>query len=241
MFKKGQIPWNKMFSKEEELQICNMYIKNKLSTLTLAKKEKCSATAIDHIIKRNGYDLRNSKFLKEEELQICKEYFLKEKPSAKKLAEKWNCSEPTISNVLKRNGYKRRPWSEVHGSLKDIQQALKNGYGTKCYYKGEFFPSKFEKDCVIRARELGFKVEHNFLGRFDAKAKKGNFEAVMEFHMFVNKGKDRNGLTHRQYYYQRRKLLNEYGYKNLKLVVIKDLKEIETIKRDFKNGFGRFI
>jgi hypothetical protein len=109
-----------------------------------------------------------------------------------------------------------------------IQQSLKNGYGIKCYYKDEFFPSKFEKEGFLKLVKLGFEVEHNFLGRFDAKARKDNFEAVVEFHQFgYKKNLDSKGRTEKQYYKERRKKLDERGYKNLQLVVIKDLKEIE--------------
>jgi len=108
--------------------------------------------------------------------------------------------------------YKREP--------ERIQQSLKNGFGNKCYYDNKFFPSNAERDCYIELKKLGFKVEHNFKGRFDFLV---NDKIVVEFHSY-----DRNGLTDEQYYRNRRKLLDEYGYKNLKLIVIKDLKEIEN-------------
>lgn len=104
-----------------------------------------------------------------------------------------------------------------------IHQSLKNSFGNTCCYNNEFFPSLQERDCYIKLRKLGFKVKHNFEGRFDFLVIKNNKKVVVEFHSY-----DRNGLTNKQYYNQRRKLLNEYEYKDLKLIVIKDLKEIEN-------------
>jgi len=228
---------NKIFLKEEEQQICNEYFsKERPSTITLGKKWGCRNTTIRFIIKRNGYSLRtisrackgrkawNKKFIKEQELQICKEYFSKGKPSTYVLAKKWNCGEIAICDVIKRNGYDLRTYKEVSSSPKAIQRSLKNGFGTNCYYHHKFFPSLSERDCYIYLIKLGYKVIHNFLGRFDFLViLPNNKRVVVEYHPY-----DLKGLTNNQYYNQRRKLLNEYGYKNLKLVVIKDLREIET-------------
>lgn len=117
----------------------------------------------------------------------------------------------------------RKKLRKISNNSKAIQRALKNGYGNNCYYKGEFFPSLSEKDCYIRLMDKRYKIIHNFLHRFDFLVILPNKEkVVVEFHPYDFK------LTNLQYYWKRRKLLNEYGYKDLKLVVIKDLKEIET-------------
>ena len=105
-------------------------------------------------------------------------------------------------------------------NLNCIQSSLKNGFGANCYYNNEFFPSLQEKDCYIKLRKLGFKVKHNFENRFDFLI---NDKIVLEYHPF-----DIKRLTDNLYYIQRRKILDEYGYKDLKLIVIKDLKEIEN-------------
>jgi hypothetical protein len=188
-------------------------------------------------------------FTKEKEQQICKEYFSEDKPSADTLSKKWNCSPCVIRDAIKRCGFSLRTKYEVVQTkearkrksiqlqkiMKDpkikekiskarntpeaIQQSLKNGFGSKCYYDNEFFPSLSERDCYIELKKLGFKIDHNFRGRFDFLV---NDKIVVEFHSFDFK------LTDEQYYLQRRKLLDEYGYKDLKLIVIKDLKEIEN-------------
>jgi len=212
----------KIFTKEQEVQIIKDYFsEEKPSILDLAKKNNCSNTAIRNVFIRNGraprteseaHKGKNKIFTKKEELQICKEYFLKENPSTDTLAEKWNCCAFTIGYIIRRNGHKVRS---------QISQALKNCHGTKCYYNNEFFPSLGERNCYIYLIELGYIVIHNFEGRFDFLVIKNNKKIVVEFHPF-----DFN-LTDKQYYNQRRKLLNKYGYKNLKLVVIKDLNEIE--------------
>jgi len=103
---------------------------------------------------------------------------------------------------------------------KRIQQALQNGFGNNCYYDNEFFPSNAERNCYIKLKELGVKVKHNFENRFDFLVED---KIVLEYHPY-----DITGLPDDLYYEDRRKLLDEYGYKNLKLIVIKDLKEIEN-------------
>ena len=100
-----------------------------------------------------------------------------------------------------------------------IQISSKNGYGTNCYYDDEFFPSKEERNCYIYLKQLNYLVIHNWLNRFDFLV---NGKIVLEYHPYDPK------LTKEEYYNQRRKLLDKYGYKDLKLVVIKNLKEIKT-------------
>ena len=222
---KGHKAWNKIFTKEQEIEICNDYFsKEKPSAKILAKKWSCDPTVINNILRRNEYNLRtnseshkgkNKIFTKEEELQICNDYFSEEKPSNYVLAKKYNCGEGTIRSILIRNSFSLRK----KNSPELIQQSLKNGCGINCYYKNEFFPSLQERDCYIKLKKLGFKIDHNFLNRFDFLV---NGKIVVEFHPFDF------DLTDKQYYNQRRKLLNEYGHRNLKLVIIKDLKEIEN-------------
>jgi len=160
----------------------------------------------------------NKIFSKEQEQWIWNRY--KAGESTDDLAKIWGCNQGTIRNIVMRKGFSLRKLSIISSSPEAIQRSLKNGYGKKCYYNNEFFPSLLERDCYIKLRKLGFKVIHNFLNRFDFLLNK---KIVVEFHPY-----DLKGLTNNQYYNQRRKLLNKYKYKNLKLVVIKDLKEIEN-------------
>lgn len=189
------------------------------------------------------------RFTKNQEVQICNEYFSEKKPGIISLAEKQNCSYTAINNIINRNGYdlrtrreaakgKHRYWYGKHRSEvtkqkisksastpEAIQRTLRNGYGKKCYYNGEFFPSLGERDCYIIFIDLGYAVIHNFLDRFDFLLILSNKEkVVVEYHPY------NFNLTNKQYYNQRRKLLNEYGYKDLKLIVIKELNEIKKIK-----------
>lgn len=185
-------------------------------------------------------------FTEEQEQQICNEYFSKEKPSIAILAKKWNCSLFTIEKTINRLGFSlrtctevvqtkegrkkksiqmqkimrsskiRRKISKTSSFPKNVQQSLKNGRGNNCYYDNEFFPSNAERDCYIKLKKSGFKVKHNFEGRFDFLI---NNKVVVEFHPFDFK------LTDKQYYIQRRELLDEYGHKDLKLIVIKSLND----------------
>lgn len=219
------------FTDEQERKICRQYFsEGKPSTIILGEKWGCGQVTIKNIIKRNGYKLRtrsearkgkipwNKKFTKEQEQKICAEYFSEEKPSTITVAKKWGCRNVAIAHIIKKNGYKLRTLN----NLEAIQRSLKNGHGKKCHYNGEFFPSLQERDCYIKLKKLGFKIDHNFEGRFDFLVLANNKKVVVEFHPF-----DFN-LTDKQYYLKRRELLDEYGHKDLKLIVIKDLKEIEN-------------
>lgn len=113
----------RLFTKEQEQQICNEYFsKEKPSTDTLAEKWNCDHTTISNILKRNGYKLRtrsearkdkNYIFIKDQEQQICDEYFSEEKPSCAILAKKWRCSASTIKNIIIKNGYILRTRNEM--------------------------------------------------------------------------------------------------------------------------------
>jgi transposase len=190
-----------MFSEEQETRICKQYVIDKLSIPTLAKMHNCGVATINNIIERNGYKLRTKS----------------ESQKGKKQ------SEITKQKIR-----------DSHSTPKNIQISLKNGFGKKCYYKGILFASTWERDYYIYKKEKqGLKIIYQFLGQFDflEELKNGKIQ-VSEIHpFFENTGCDRNGKTEEQYYESRRKLLNKHGYKDLKLVVIKDLKEIETIKR----------
>lgn len=211
------------FSTKQEKQICKQYIEDRLSTIVLAKKWNCNSETISNIIKRNGYTLRTCNiFTKEQELEICKEYISNKNLSCDTLGKKWGCSLGTISNILKRNGYKSRSMCGTKSDPELILRALKNGHGKKCYYDNELFPSLAERDCYIGLKKLGFKIKHNFEGRFDFLI---NDKVVLEYHpcsYFLDK------RTIEQYYKDRRKLLTAYGYKDLKLIVVEDIKEIEN-------------
>jgi len=191
----------KMFRNVKEQQICKQYVENKLSTLELAKINRCTPQTIRNIIKRNGYDLRTQKELMKDPKVLNK-----------------------LSNLIKKawkDSKLREKMTKTNNTPEIIQKVLKNCHGKKCHYNNEFFPSLSERNCYIYLIKVGYKVIHNFLGRFDFLL---NNKIVLEYHpcsWWLEK------RSFKQYYKDRRKLLNEYGYKNLKLVVIKNLKEIE--------------
>ena len=285
---KSKKPWNKgivypkeinrkarIFTKEQEQQICNEYFsEEKPSTKTLAKRWNCSSLTIEHVIVRSGYKVRtkseshkgkkvwNDGLTKEtnESVKQMSE-LLKDRHPTEKTKQKmskshegqipWNKDRKSLQPAWNKNLTKetdervksisdhckgRKAWnkniphsndvkekiSRKASTPKRIQQSLRNSHGKKCYYDNEFFPSLQERDCYIELIKFGFKVKHNFEKRFDFLVLINNKRVVVEFHPFDFK------LTDKQYYTKRRKLLNEYGYKDLKLIVIKDLKEIEN-------------
>lgn len=172
------------------------------------------------------------KFVGELSSMFGKHHTKKTKRKMSKAHEGKKFSVETKKKISKRNEdpeWKRKVKIGVENYFKNHPEAIKivikNGFGQKCYYHHKFFPSLQERDCYIYLIRLGYKVIHNFLNRFDFLVILPNGEkVVVEFHPY-----DRHGLTNRQYYNQRRKLLDKYGYKDLKLVVIKNLKEIESI------------
>lgn len=123
----------KIFTKEQELQICKEYfLGRKFSIIFLGRKWGCNFSTIRNIIMRNGYNLRliseaNKKITKEKEQQICQEYFSKEKPSIEILSKRCRCSKSIIRNTLRRNGYFLRLSSETQKmfSMKQEQQICK--------------------------------------------------------------------------------------------------------------------
>jgi len=132
----------KMFTKEQEIEICNEYFsEEKPSTSTLAKRCGCNHITIRNIIRRNNYVLRtHKKFTDEQEKQICNNYFSDEKSSIIVLAKKWDCSNIAIGNAIKRNGFSlrtrsnackgRKAWNkdltkEVDERVKSISEKLK--------------------------------------------------------------------------------------------------------------------
>jgi hypothetical protein len=142
----------------------------------------------------------------------------------------WNknipCPEEKKRKLSKKLKGRKDP---LYNTPQFIYQSLQNSHGNKCYYDNEFFPSNAERDCYIELKKLGFKIEHNFLNRFDFLILINNKKVVVEFHPFDFK------LTDKQYYIKRRKLLDEYGHKDLKLIVIKNIKDIKILEKYERN------
>jgi len=123
----------KIFTKEEELQVCNEYFsKEKPSTIVLSKKWNCSDVAIRAIIIRNGYKLRtiseaNKGHAAWNKNIPCSEES-KQKMRDKKLGTKQ--SEETVRKRIKKLlGHKS--WSkgltkETNESLKKSSESHKN-------------------------------------------------------------------------------------------------------------------
>ena len=111
-----------------------------------------------------------------------------------------------------------------------MEKIIKNGFGVKCYSDdGLFFPSIEERGCYYWLRDdvdevIG--IEHPFKGRFDLLLiLNTGEEVVLEYHPIYNCLLDRRTLE--EYYVDRRRLLNEMGFKNLKLVVMTSLRKEE--------------
>lgn len=231
-YHKNHIPWNK----GKKLKSLSEKHKKAISDSLIGEKHPRYGKHLSDNHKKKISDTKKGKYTGEDNPFYGKHHSRKIKELLRLHAignknvcgKHWKLSEKTKEKMKeKAKGRKFSKKSKIKMSksastLRAIKQALKNGYGKKCYYEGEFFPSLLEKDCYIKLRKLGFKVIHNFLNRFDFLVNK---KVVVEFHPY-----DRNGLTDKQYYNQRRRLLNEYGHKDLKLVVIKDLKNLKDIK-----------
>lgn len=100
------------FSSEIELEICRLYIEEKLSTDKLAAKYDCGKSLILAILVRNDVPRRAGfskgkprKFSEEIELKIVNSY-LNENISCSALARKYNCGNTTLRDILIRNGVK---------------------------------------------------------------------------------------------------------------------------------------
>lgn len=100
------------FSEEIEKEICKLYVEEEKSTYWLGKKFDCNRNMISDIIKRNGYETKQSnytghknncnKFSFEQELEICKLYQIG-KNSRTEISKIFNCSKTTIRSILLRH------------------------------------------------------------------------------------------------------------------------------------------
>jgi len=113
-------------------------------------------------------------------------------------------------------------------------------YGTKCYSDdGLYLQSLQERDCYYWARDdVKEVVEVKKFGRIDFIITLVNGDKVaLEYH--PKAGFDRE--ERKNYYEKRRKLLNELGYRDLKLIVMTSLKgeEKERVEKYFKKIITR--
>lgn len=217
------------FSEKQLLEMKTSYEVKGLPALKIAKIFGCGHAFIYNIAHRDEWEIRPSGRIpynfSERQLLKMKALYEVEGLSCFKIGKIFRCNEGVIRRIAYRDNWKVR--------------STGSGLGKRCKYKDEYFPSEFERDCVIDVRKkekiLDFEFERPFHHHDGILVKKGNFVAVMEFHKYQtggkNKGKDYPDCrTEKQYKKERRKELNETDngkYKNLPIIFIKDLKEIE--------------
>lgn len=109
---------------EQELEICRLYIEEKLPPAKLAKLFEVGESTINAALKRNGVKLRDlseakkgrpclkgRRFSEQQELVICQRY--KEGESTPTIAKAFKTQSGLICKILKRNGVKLRSISEA--------------------------------------------------------------------------------------------------------------------------------
>lgn len=118
-FKKGQKAHNKLFSEEQDKEICRQYIEDKISSTEIANKFNCGRNVILGALNNHGVELRNTGFYclgkspsnklfnLEKEKEICKIY-LKEKINATNLSKRYGCDRTVITDTLKKHNVKIR-------------------------------------------------------------------------------------------------------------------------------------
>lgn len=208
---KGKIPWNKgkYHSKETKEKISESLRGEKGSFYGQHHTEDSKRK-----MSKNARAWNRGKHLSEE---------TKEKMAKARKDPKWK----------KKIGDKIREYYRKHPEA--VERSIKNAYGIKCYSDDNIFhSSKQEKDCYDWIRkELKLKIVK--FGRFDFLV---NDKIVLEYHPcscigFLDK---RNS---KQYYKDRRKLLDILGHKDLALLVMISLNKTE--KERIKNEIRNFV
>lgn len=98
-YSKSKKAINRLFSDEEEQEICQEYQSSKISTTKLSKKHKCDRSTISEILKRNKIKIRTGKLTEEEKEKAYLSYL--ELGSARKVAEQYGVSKGTILSLAK--------------------------------------------------------------------------------------------------------------------------------------------
>lgn len=134
-FKKGQIPHNKLISKEKEVEICKKYIDEKLPIIQIAKLYDFNQCVISSVLKRYNVKMRNVGYYTKgkipynklfdikTEKEICYKY-INDRLNTINLAELYGCNRTTISDVLDRNDIIKR----VGKLTLDQRQSIKDEY-----------------------------------------------------------------------------------------------------------------
>lgn len=111
LFKKGQEPPNKIFTPEQEKEICRKYTEELMSSSEIGKIYNCGKSLISDVLNRNNIARRNAGFYSagkpppnklfsiEKEKEICDKY-INEKLTTTKLSEIYNCNRTTIADTL---------------------------------------------------------------------------------------------------------------------------------------------
>ena len=102
-------PSLRRFTGEQEVEICRLYIDEKISTYKLGQMYDCFRNVIRNVLVRNNIEIRSNNrdngrniFTKEQEIEIVNEY-LENKLSMRALGFKYKCDGNTIRAILIRN------------------------------------------------------------------------------------------------------------------------------------------
>jgi len=237
---KGRISWNTGLTKETDERLKRVSDANK--RLNKGPKSEATKEKIRKAIKERWKDPKMREKIsvaqsiaqkkryenpKEREKQS---YGMKEYLKDPKNREKHSCKMKEYFKDPKNReemSYKlKKVWENPSDKL---LSTIGTGFGIACYSDNNlFFASLQERDCYYWLRDV-LKVNVKKFGRFDFII---NDEIVLEYHpcnwLFEKR-------SHEEYYKDRRKLLDNMGYKYLKLIVMLDLnrEEKERIKKLF--------
>ena len=99
-FKKGQKAHNKLFSEEQEKEICRQYIEDKINTVKLGKIYGCHKSVISRMMVRHGFPLRKGKLTTEQKKAALEDYAISK--SSRKTAAKYGVSKFSILRLVKK-------------------------------------------------------------------------------------------------------------------------------------------
>jgi hypothetical protein len=239
--RKGKSSWNKGLTKETDVRVAKYAKKLKRQTLSDKHKKNLSIALTGN---QNAIGGKGSKGChwnlsdetKEKQRIAAIEQF--KDPKQRKDASKRMIGNQLALGNIKSDKAKEKNriarLNHIRNHPEDIETSIKNGRGTKCHSDdGLFFPSLQERGCYYWVRDdvdEVVSIEHNFLDRVDFLLILNNGEDVaLEYHpkTFLDK------RSTKQYYKDRKKLLDELGHKDLNLIVMTSLsrKEKERVKK----------
>ena len=122
---------NRLFSDEQEVEICKRYSNDLIPITKLAKEYNCDVSTLDKLLRRHdvpilgnavfskgkhysqetefqkGQEAHNKRFTAEKEQEICERY-INEKLNTTQLAKLYGCHKSIIARMLDRNSIRKR-------------------------------------------------------------------------------------------------------------------------------------